>query len=66
VQTLIGRWHEHLRNFYEPDASVLRGLGEAYVAEPGFNAFFNRIDPRLAAFMREAIEVYCDRLRPTA
>jgi DNA-binding transcriptional MerR regulator len=62
VQALIGRWHQHMRHFYEPTVEILRGLGRAYVEHPEFNAFFAKMDPRLAAFMRDAIEVYCERL----
>ena len=59
VQALIGRWHQHMRYFYEPTVDILMGLGQAYVEHPEFAAFFAKMDPRLAVFMREAIEVYC-------
>jgi DNA-binding transcriptional MerR regulator len=62
VQALIGRWHEHLRNFYEPTPEILRGLGAAYAADPAFADFFARFDAALPGFMHQAIEIYCDRL----
>jgi hypothetical protein len=62
VQALIGRWHQHLRNFYEPTVGILRGLGVAYNDHPEFNANFNKMHPKLAAFMRTAIDTYCERL----
>jgi hypothetical protein len=59
VQALIGRWHQNLRHFYEPTPDILRGLGQTYSNDPEFAAFFAKIDARLAGFMTEAIEVYC-------
>lgn len=65
VQANITRWHQHLHYFYEPAVDVLRGLGRMYNENPDFNAAFQRMDPRLAPFMRAAIELYCDRLEAT-
>ena len=63
VQANIARWHEHLRHFFfKPSAEVLRGLGNLYNNDPQFNATYQKLDPRLASFMRSAIEVYCQRL----
>lgn len=62
VQGCIARWHQHLRYFYEPPVEVLRGLGDLYNDHPEFRANFDRMDPRLAPFMREAIQIYVERL----
>ena len=59
VQAILGRWHQHMRYFYEPTVAIMRGLGGAYVEHPGFRAFFDKMHPRLAEYMRAAIEVYC-------
>jgi MerR family transcriptional regulator, thiopeptide resistance regulator len=59
VQAIVERWAQHLRYFYEPTTAIMRGLGGAYVEHPGFRAFFDKMHPRLAAYMREAIEAYC-------
>ena len=40
VQTILERWHEHLRNFYEPTLEVLEGLGEMYNTDPRFHRQF--------------------------
>ncbi len=48
VQSIVQRWHENLRYFYEPTLEILRGLGEAYRTEPGFVAFFEKLHPRSA------------------
>jgi MerR family transcriptional regulator, thiopeptide resistance regulator len=59
VQAMVERWAQHLRYFYEPTTAIMRGLGGAYVEHPGFRAFFDKMHPRLAEYMREAIEAYC-------
>ena len=58
VQSIIARWHQHMRYFYEPSVERLRGLGQHYVDDPRFAA----MHPDLAEGMRRAIYVYCDRL----
>ena len=40
VQAVVARWHDNLRAFYEPTPDILRGLGQAYAAQPEFSAFF--------------------------
>ncbi len=62
VQANIARWHQHLRYFFEPSAEVLRGLGALYNDDPQFSANFEKLDPRLAPFMRAAIEAYCEKM----
>ena len=62
AQEGIARWHQHLRYFYEPTSEILLGLADAYNEEPRFAAFFQRIHPDLADFMRQAIQVYCSNL----
>lgn len=62
VQAVIARWHQHMRYFYEPSIERLRGLGELYNDSPDFLANFEQIHQQLAPFMREAINIYCDKL----
>jgi DNA-binding transcriptional MerR regulator len=62
VQAAIGRWHQHLRAFYEPTPDILRGLGHAYEEQPEFAAFFAAMHPDLPAFLRRAIDRYVDTL----
>ncbi|HLE13972.1 MAG TPA: MerR family transcriptional regulator [Anaerolineales bacterium] len=59
AQEGVVRWHQHLRYFYEPTTEVLLGLGDLYNEDPRFAAFFQRIHPDLADFMRQAIQIYC-------
>ena len=58
VQALLGRWHAHMRNFYEPTPEMLAGLGAMYHDDPAFNATFTQIDPALPAFLKNAIAIY--------
>jgi DNA-binding transcriptional MerR regulator len=62
TQSLIARWHRHLRYFYEPSIERLRGLGELYVHSPEFADRFRDLHPELPEFLRQAITVYCDHL----
>jgi len=60
VQELIARHYAGLRAFYEPNVEMYRGLGDMYVADERFGAYFDRYKPGLAAFMRDAMHAYCD------
>ncbi len=62
VQVLIGRWHQHLRAFYEPTPAILRGLGAAYEEQPQFAAFYEALHPALPGFLHRAIDYYVDHL----
>ncbi|MBK8022307.1 MAG: TipAS antibiotic-recognition domain-containing protein [Chloroflexi bacterium] len=66
VQTLLTRWHQHLRHFYEPTYEILRGLGDLYNDNPDFAANFRKMHPDLAQYMREGISTYVDTLETTA
>lgn len=62
VQALVGRWHHHLRAFYEPTPDILRGLGQAYAEQPEFAAFYASLHPGLPRFLSRAIACYVDGL----
>lgn len=62
VQGLIGRWHQHLRAFYEPTPDILRGLGAAYEEQPQFAAFYEALHLALPGFLHRAIDYYVDHL----
>lgn len=62
VQDILVRWHDHLRNFYEPTLDILRGLGEGYNTHPDFISFFQQIHADLPAFLQTAINQYVDDL----
>jgi DNA-binding transcriptional MerR regulator len=62
VQTIMGRWHQHLRYFYEPPLDLLRGLGMLYSSDPDFIANFQKLHPDLPDFMLAAVNQYVDDL----
>ncbi|ASS73710.1 MerR family transcriptional regulator [Tumebacillus algifaecis] len=48
--------------YYDCTPEIFRGLGDLYVMDERFTAYYEAYGTGLAAFMREAIHVYCDRL----
>jgi DNA-binding transcriptional MerR regulator len=62
VQAEIARHYASLRNFYEPDKEMYKGLGDMYVADERFAAFYKKYHKDLPQFMRDAMHVYADAL----
>ena len=62
VTTILDRWQQHLRHFYEPSLDRLRGLGQLYNSSPDFIANFQNIHADLPAFLERAIDTYIDEL----
>lgn len=61
VQALIAQHHEGVNFFYECQPAMYRNLGQMYVDDPRFTAYYDKFRPGLAKFVRDAINVYCDR-----
>ena len=61
VQAIVDRWRKHMETFWTPNLEQLNGLAEMYSADSRFKANFDRIDARLAEFMREAVGEYVKR-----
>jgi MerR family transcriptional regulator, thiopeptide resistance regulator len=62
TQAILARWHQHIRNFYEPSFEVLAGLGTIYEHDPEFHATFAAFHPELPGFFSKAVAVYVDAL----
>lgn len=58
VQAIVERWRRHMDYFWTPSLEQLLGLADLYNNDPRFKANFDKADPKLAAFMKEAVEVY--------
>ncbi len=56
AMALAELYREHIsRWFYECSHEIHLGLGEMYVADPRFAAFYDRMSPGLAMYLRDAI-----------
>jgi MerR family transcriptional regulator, thiopeptide resistance regulator len=58
AQAGVERWRRHMEYFWVPNDEQLLGLADLYNDEPRFKANFDKMNPNLAAFMREAVRVY--------
>jgi DNA-binding transcriptional MerR regulator len=66
VQACVERWRRHMEYFWSPNDEQLLGLAENYNNDPRFKANFDKIDPRLAEFMRQAVQVYVNNRKKSA
>jgi hypothetical protein len=58
AQAGVELWRKHMDYFWTPNLEQLVGLTELYNSDPRFKANFDKVDPKLAEFMREAVAVY--------
>lgn len=50
--------HAHLCRYWTPNAEAYRNLGQLYVDHADFRARYDKADPRLAGFYRDAMAAY--------
>lgn len=60
VQELIDKHHKGIEVFYDCPPEAYRMLGNMYVEDKRFTAFYDKFRPGLAKFVRDAINYYCD------
>ncbi len=58
AQDCVSRWRENMNNFWSPDDGQLLALVDGYNDDLRFKANFDKIDPRLAEFIRECVKIY--------
>jgi DNA-binding transcriptional MerR regulator len=58
AQACVVRWRTHMAYFWTPDAEQMLGIVDGYNNDPRFKANFDKIDPRLAEFIREAVQLH--------
>jgi DNA-binding transcriptional MerR regulator len=58
AQAGVELWRKHMEYFWVPNDEQLLGLADLYNDDPRFKANFDKINPQLAEFMREAVRVY--------
>lgn len=63
VQDCIDHWRKHMDYFWTPSLQQLVALAENYNIHPGFKANFDKIDPKLAGFMLEAVKIYVEKAK---
>lgn len=61
VQTIVERWRKHMDYFWTPNLEQLLGLANGYNDDPKFKANFDKMHPKLAEFMCEAVKVYVEK-----
>jgi DNA-binding transcriptional MerR regulator len=60
AQSCVERWRRFIEYFWVPNDEQLVGLGNLYNEDPRFKANFDKIDVRLAGFLRDAINIYVE------
>ena len=62
VQDAVGEYYDYLNKyFYTCEVGYLRGLAEMWVGDPRFAVNYENVREGGAAFVREAVHIYCDR-----
>ena len=61
AQAVVESWRKHMDYFWTPSLDKLLGLANGYNDDPRFKAYFDKMHPQLAEFMREAVKVYVER-----
>jgi hypothetical protein len=62
VQEAVGEYYQYLNQYFYPcEVEFLRGLADMWAEDPRFAINYERIRPGGAAFVRKAVEVFCDR-----
>jgi DNA-binding transcriptional MerR regulator len=63
AQAAVEGWRRHMDYFWTPNGDQLLALAEGYNDDPRFKATFDKIDPNLAGFIREAVKVYVSGMK---
>ncbi|MFM8323133.1 MAG: MerR family transcriptional regulator [Chloroflexota bacterium] len=58
AQAAAAAWHAQLRRFYEPSRELMLGLVDMYNEDERFKANYERFQPDLAGFVRQAVRIY--------
>jgi DNA-binding transcriptional MerR regulator len=60
VQAAVARHYAMMNQFYPVSAEIYRGLGQLYMTNDEFRAFYDKIRPGLADFMQPAMAYYAE------
>jgi hypothetical protein len=61
VQELIRQHHAGIEYFYRCSLEMYRGLGQMYVSDPRFTAYYDKFKPGLAKWLQDAINYFCNQ-----
>lgn len=61
VQSLIKKHHDGIEFFYNCPLAMYKNIGQMYVDDTRFTAYYDKYKPGLAIFMRDAINYFCDK-----
>jgi hypothetical protein len=61
AQAMIGQLYKSIGTFYDCSLVLYRNLGEGYVSDPRFTAYFDVVKPGLAQFTRDAIVYFVEQ-----
>jgi DNA-binding transcriptional MerR regulator len=64
VQVLIAEHYKGINFFYECSLEMYQNLGQMYVDDSRFTAYYEKFAPGLAVFMKDAITFYCQKNKP--
>ncbi|QUI22597.1 MerR family transcriptional regulator [Vallitalea pronyensis] len=63
VQEAVGAYRQYITDyFYTCTPEIFRGLGDMYITDQRFTKNLNKHGEGFAAFMKEAMGIYCDNL----
>jgi hypothetical protein len=58
VQAVIAKHYEWVSAFWTPNKVAYIGLGEMYVSDERFTAYYDKIEPGLAVFMQNSMKIW--------
>lgn len=61
IQKMIAQHYNALRTFYEPNLEMYKGLGQMYVDDKRFAAYYDKHGEGLAIFMRDAMLFFVEK-----
>lgn len=61
VQAVVARHYEWVKLFWTPNQEAYKGLGDLYVSNPEFKAFYDNYKPGLAEFLKAGMIYYADK-----
>ena len=60
VQAVIAKHYKWVSAFWTPSKAAYIGLGEMYVSDERFTAFYDKIVPGLASFMKHSMTIWAN------